>query len=88
MIGNPGAASGPLQLIAAALSIDHNYVTPTVNLEKCSEGCDLDYTPVEGRVARINRAMINIRGFGGNTSSLVISKLDSRDKNLNGLNNY
>jgi len=85
MIGNPGAASGPLQLIAAALSIDHNYVTPTVNLEQCSEGCDLDYIPFEGRVARVNRAMVNIRGFGGNTSSLVISKLNSRDNNLNGL---
>jgi 3-oxoacyl-(acyl-carrier-protein) synthase len=80
MIGNPGAASGPLQVIAAALSIEHNYITPTVNLEKCSKDCDLDYIPLEGRVARINRVMINIRGFGGNTSSLVISRDKLREK--------
>ena len=79
MIGNPGAASGPLQLIAAALSINHNFITPTVNLEKCSEGCDLDYVPLNGRVARINRVMVNVRGLGGNTSSLVISRLDLKD---------
>ena len=80
MIGNPGAASGSLQIIAAALSIDHNYITPTVNLENCSESCDLDYVPLNGRVARVNRVMINVRGFGGNTSSMVISRLDLKDK--------
>ncbi len=84
MIGNPGAASGLLQLIAAALSIEHNYATPTVNLEKSSECCDLDYVPHKGRVARINRVMINIRGFGGNTSSLVISRAGLKDKKPNG----
>lgn len=84
MIGNPGAASGPLQLIAAALSIDHNFITPTVNLVKCSEDCDLDYVPLNGRVARINQVMVNVRGFGGNTSSLVISRLDSKGRKLNG----
>ncbi len=74
MIGNPGAAAGPLQLIASALSIQNCFITPTVNLDVCGEGCDLDYVPNNGRVARVNRAMINIRGFGGNVSSMIIAR--------------
>ncbi len=84
MIGNPGAAAGPLQLISAALSIDNNYITPTVNLENCDEGCDLDYVPARGRVARVRRAMVNIRGFGGTTNSMIISKPDFNAGRNNG----
>ncbi len=76
MIGNPGAASGPLQLIATALTIQNCYITPTINMESNGKGCDLDYVPNKGRVARVNRAMINIRGFGGNVSSMIITRPD------------
>ncbi len=76
MIGNPGAAAGPLQIIAAALSIDNNYVPPTVNLKHSGKGCDLDYVPVKGRVARVNRVMVNLRGLGGGVSSIIISRPD------------
>jgi len=75
MIGNPGAAAGPLQVIAAVLAMRNSYITPTINLINPSKNCDLDYVPVKGRVARVNRAMINIRGLGGSVSSLIISKI-------------
>ena len=75
MIGNPGAAAGPLQVIAAVLAMRNNYITPTINLINPGKNCDLDYVPVKGRVARVNRAMINIRGLGGSVSSLIISKV-------------
>lgn len=74
MIGNPGAGAGPLQAITAALAIDNNFIPPTVNLVKPGKGCDLDYVPIQGRVARVNRVLINVRGFGGGMSSLVLSK--------------
>ena len=74
MIGNPGAAAGPLQAITAALAIDNNFIPPTVNLVKPGKGCNLDYVPNQGRVARVNRVLINVRGFGGGMSSLVLSR--------------
>ena len=75
MIGNPGAAAGPLQAITAALSIQNSFISPTVNLEKPGKACDLDYVPGTGRTARVNRALVNVRGFGGGISSLVLSKV-------------
>ena len=74
MIGNPGAGGGPLQAITAALAIEHSFIPPTVNLNKPGKSCDLDYVPIRGRVARVNRVLINVRGFGGGMSSLVLSK--------------
>ncbi len=74
MIGNPGAAAGLLQLISASLSIKNKYIPPTINLEQPDEQCDLDYVPREGRVARVNRVMVNIRGFGGGFTSLIVNQ--------------
>lgn len=74
MIGNPGAAAGPLQAITGAMAIIDNFVPPTVNLEQASPECDLDYVPLRGRCSRINRVMINLRGLSGGFSSLIISK--------------
>jgi 3-oxoacyl-[acyl-carrier-protein] synthase II len=72
MIGNPGAAAGPLQVIASALSMEKKYITPTINLDKPSKDCDLDYVPQQGRIARVNSVMINLRGFGGGITSIII----------------
>jgi len=72
MIGNPGAAAGPLQVIASVLTMKNRFISPTVNLEKPSLDCDLDYVPEKGRVARVDRIMINLRGFGGGITSMLI----------------
>jgi 3-oxoacyl-[acyl-carrier-protein] synthase II len=72
MIGNPGAAAGPLQVIASVLAMKNRFITPTVNLEKPSQDCDLDYVPEKGRVARVDKVLINLRGFGGGITSMLI----------------
>jgi len=74
MIGNPGAAAGPLQAIAAALSIENKFIPPTINLLKPAKQCDLDYVSNFGRIARVKKVMINLRGFGGGFSSLILSQ--------------
>lgn len=74
MIGNPGAASGPLQAIAAALSIENSFIPPTINLKEPGKSCDLDYVPQKGRTARVNHALVNVRGLGGSISSLVLAR--------------
>ncbi len=74
VIGNPGAAAGPMQVVMAVQSIEKNYIPPTVNLEQPGDGLDLDFVPNEGRVARVNRVMVNLRGLGGYTTSQIFSR--------------
>lgn len=74
MIGSPLAASGPLQTIAAVMAMQQQFIPPTVNYEYPDPRCDLDYVPNHGRFARISRALINLQGYGGGNTSLVIGK--------------
>ncbi len=74
MIGNPLAAAGPLQVIAVAQSMEHNYIPPTTNYQHHDPHCDLDCVPNMGRVARVNTALVNSGGIGGCVASLVVQK--------------
>jgi 3-oxoacyl-[acyl-carrier-protein] synthase II len=76
MIGNPMAASGPLQVIAAAQSIEHGYLPPTTNYQHPDPHCDLDFVPNLGRVARIRKVMVNSSGIGGCIASLIVTKVN------------
>lgn len=78
MIGNPMAASGPLQVIAAAQSMEHGYLPPTTNYKHPDPHCDLDFIPNFGRVARVRQAMINSSGIGGCVASMVLTKPEPR----------
>ncbi len=75
--GNPLAAGGPFQVAAAALSIRDQLVPPTANYETPDPRCDLDFVPLRPRKARIDTAMINVRGLGGSASSMVLSRVRS-----------
>jgi len=73
MIGSPLAASGPLQTIAAVLSMQNQFIPPTINYQHPDPHCDLDYVPNQGRAARVGRVLINLQGLGGGNTALVIS---------------
>lgn len=73
--GNPLAAGGPFQVAAAALSIRHQMIPPTANYENPDPRCDLDFVPLRPRKARIDTALINVRGLGGSASTMVLSRV-------------
>lgn len=73
IIGNPGSAAGPLQLIAVAMSYLHRLLPPTANYEHLDVGCDLDYVAGQPRRAMLRCTMINAHGLGGGNGSLVVS---------------
>jgi 3-oxoacyl-[acyl-carrier-protein] synthase II len=75
VMGNPLAAAGPLQLISCALAFKHNAIPPTANHETPHAGCDLDFVPGKARKARMNCALINVRGLGGGNSSMVVERV-------------
>jgi len=74
-LGHLLGASGGVELVITALAMQHSVIPPTINLENPDPQCDLDYTPLEAREAKINYAMSNSFGFGGHNAVLVIGKV-------------
>ena len=70
--GNPMAVGGVLQVISTALSLHHQTVPPTANLEIPDPKCDLDHVPGQPRHLHLKRALVNTHGFGrGNTCMIL-----------------
>jgi 3-oxoacyl-[acyl-carrier-protein] synthase II len=80
--GNPLAAGGPFQIAACALSFRDQMIAPTANYEIADPVCDLDFVPHHPRKTKLDCILMNVRGLGGSTSSLVVERL--RDYSMNG----
>jgi 3-oxoacyl-[acyl-carrier-protein] synthase II len=74
MIGHPQGASGAAGVAAALLSLQEDYVHPTINLEEPDPECDLDYVPGEGRRHPVEYAACNCLGFGSKNACLVLKR--------------
>jgi len=73
MFGNLLGASGVIDLITTILTMEHNLVPPTINLDEPSI-IGLNYIKKEAKEYRINKALIISRGRGGINSVLVVEK--------------
>ncbi len=76
MIGHAMGASGALEAIACALIIQNCLVPPTINLEDPDPECDLDYTPNQARHVKINTALSNSFGLGGQNACLILRRYE------------
>jgi len=74
MIGHTLGACGAIELIATILAMNYNFVPPTINYETPDPKCDLDYVTNASREKRVDFAMSNTFGFGGNNCSIVVGK--------------
>ena len=72
---HPFPASRRTRTAAAALSVYHDIVPPTINLETPDPDCDLDYVPNTAREVRVNVALSNSFGFGGTNGTVVFRRL-------------
>ena len=75
MIGHLLGAAGSVESIITVLSLQDQLVTPTINLDNPSEGCDLDYVPHQARQAKLEYALCNSFGFGGTNGSILFKKV-------------
>lgn len=73
--GNPLSAGGPLQLAACALSFRDQMIAPTANYETLDPECDLDFVPGRARRTRLDCALINVRGLGGSSSTMLVHRV-------------
>ncbi|HXF25540.1 MAG TPA: beta-ketoacyl-ACP synthase II [Gemmatimonadaceae bacterium] len=71
MLGHTLGASGALEAAATALAIKHGVVPPTINFETPDEECPLDVVPNTAREMRVEAAISNSFGFGGQNGVLA-----------------
>lgn len=76
MTGHALGAAGAIESIFCLLALRDQQVPPTINLQSPSEGCDLDYVPLEARESHLNVVMNNSFGFGGTNATLVFRRLN------------
>jgi 3-oxoacyl-[acyl-carrier-protein] synthase II len=73
--GNALAAGGPFQVIACALGVRDQLVPPTANYQVADPACDLDCVPNRARRAKVDCALVNVRGLGGSASTMVLNRI-------------
>jgi 3-oxoacyl-[acyl-carrier-protein] synthase II len=70
--GQPFAAGGTLQVLAACFALEEQFVPPTLNHDIPDQGCDLDYVPNRGRTARVTYVLVTTRAIGPTHSAVVL----------------
>ncbi len=73
-MGHLIAAAGVTELISCVLAIRDGMIPPTMNYHERDSDCDLDYVPNVARKHKVDVAMKNSFGFGGQDISLIIRR--------------
>lgn len=74
MTGHLLGAAGGIEGCVCALSIDNDFIPPTINYETKDENCDLDYVPNKGISHKVDYALSNSLGFGGHNATILFKK--------------
>ncbi len=74
MVGHMLGAAGAAAAIAAVGSIRDGWIAPTINYREPDPECDLDYVPNVKRQKRVETAMINGFGFGGQNAVAIFRR--------------
>ena len=71
MTGHLLGAAGGIESIASILSIQNNFIPPTINYSTPDPECDLNYVVNKSIFKEVNYGMSNTFGFGGHNATLI-----------------
>ncbi|MFZ0960643.1 MAG: beta-ketoacyl-ACP synthase II [Terriglobia bacterium] len=74
MTGHLLGGAGGLEAGLTALTLHHQIVAPTINLENPDPDCDLDYVPNHARKVEVEYALSTSFGFGGTNAALLMKR--------------
>jgi 3-oxoacyl-[acyl-carrier-protein] synthase II len=76
-LGHSLGASGAIELIVSAKTIETGIIHPTANLEVVDPQCDpkMNYVPRSAQNADVRYVLSNSLGFGGHNCALIIGKV-------------
>ena len=78
MVGHTIGAAGVINALAAIGAIRDGVIPPTINLDNPDlPECDLDYTPKVSVAAKVDTAIINGFGFGGQNAVAVFRRFEA-----------
>ena len=75
MTGHLLGGAGGIESIFTILSLYHQKIAPTINLDNPDPECDLDYCANTARDIKLDIAMKNNFGFGGTNGTLVFRRV-------------
>jgi len=78
MTGHLLGASGGVEAISTALTLNNDIIPPTINYNSPDLDCDLDYVPNKSKKEIVNYAMSNSFGFGGHNGVIVLGKYNDK----------
>ena len=73
-MGHLIAAAGSVEAIVCLLAIRDGVLPPTINLDHPDTDCDLDYIPQVARRKKVDIALSNSFGFGGQNITLILRR--------------
>jgi 3-oxoacyl-[acyl-carrier-protein] synthase II len=73
-VGHMLGGAGVVSALAAVKTIEEGIICPTINQFTPDPECDLDYVPNQARPVKVNFALVNAFGFGGQNVVVGIGK--------------
>ncbi len=75
MVGHSMGAAGAVEAAATVLAVERGVLPPSINYETPDPECDLNIVANQPREAKIEAALSNSFGFGGQNGALVFTKV-------------
>ena len=77
MVGHLLGGAGAVAALIGIGAIREGIIAPTINYETPDPDCDLDYVPNVAREAKVDTAMVNGFGFGGQNAVAVFRRFEA-----------